>query len=85
MRVKVYNTMFYPHYEDIENTLEAMQEMVGGYIEMVGISNGNCIVCNEEGRLLGLPYNKTIEGYDIYGDFFVVGVNDEGDCEDIHE
>lgn len=41
----------------IVDTLEAMQSIVGGYIEVVGLSEENVIVCNEEGRILGLPAN----------------------------
>lgn len=50
------------HLEDIDNTLEAMQEFVGGYIEAVTLSDGKVIICNEEGKLLGLPYNRGFEG-----------------------
>ena len=85
MKVKFFGVGQEPCYKDIDNTLEAMQSLVNGYIEMVFIGNDNCIVCNEEGRINGMPYNRICEGYDIYGDFFVVGVDDEGDCTDIHE
>ena len=54
------------HLEDIDNTLEAMQEFVGGYIEAVTLPDGKVIICNEEGKLLGLPYNRGFEG-----DFFI--------------
>lgn len=40
---------------DIDNTLEAMQEIVGGYIEVVPLSDRLLVVCNEEGKLMGLP------------------------------
>ena len=40
---------------EIENALEAMQEQVGGYIEMVEIGEGLVAICNEEGKLEGLP------------------------------
>ena len=38
----------------IPNTLEAMQQMVGGYIEVIPLEDV-CLVCNEEGKLMGLP------------------------------
>lgn len=41
--------------KEIPYTLEAMQGLVGGYIETVEIMDGIVIVCNEEGKLLGLP------------------------------
>ena len=39
---------------EIENTLEAMQEFVGGYIEVINITDKILLVCNEEGKLRGL-------------------------------
>jgi len=49
----------------IPDTLEAMQEQVGGYIEMIILSqpnnlNGNCSLVgyvNEEGKPKNLPFN----------------------------
>lgn len=43
---------------DIPNSLQAMQEVVGGYIEAVYIGMGVNVICNEEGTLLRLPYNE---------------------------
>ena len=58
----------------IHNTLEAMQQVVGGYIETVTVATDLVIVCNEEGRLIGLPYNCTIAGgCDFVGTIFFVG------------
>lgn len=38
-------------------SLKELQEAVGGYIEMVWLSPKLVMVCNEEGKLMGLPYN----------------------------
>lgn len=38
-------------------TLEELQQAVGGYIEIVHISNSQIAVLNEEGKLNNLPYN----------------------------
>lgn len=38
-------------------TLEEMQGIVGGYIQIINIGNGNVMVINEEGKLLNLPKN----------------------------
>ena len=48
----------------IENTLEAMQHAVGGYIETFTIASDMVIICNEEGKLLDFPYNCMIAGED---------------------
>ena len=44
-------------FRHIENTLEAFQDLVGGYIEAVRICDGPITICNEDGRLLGLAEN----------------------------
>ena len=60
---------------EIDNTLEAKQHLVGGYIECVYPSNDNSVVfiCNEEGKINGMPLNRDI-GHDIIaGPFLIVG------------
>lgn len=62
---------------EIENSLESMQKMVGGNIEVYPLTDELVIVCNEEGKLYGLPctaivisdFSKNNEL--IVGDFFV--------------
>jgi hypothetical protein len=44
----------------IPNTLRALQETVGGYIETVTLDNGVVLICNEEGKLRDMPYNFTL-------------------------
>lgn len=36
-----------------ENSLEAFQKAVGGYIEVVTVASDLVLICNEEGRLPG--------------------------------
>jgi hypothetical protein len=59
----------------IPNTLEAMQQIVDGYIETFTIATDLVIVCNEEGRLAkSAPYNCTISGgVDFVGTIFFAG------------
>lgn len=38
-------------------SLEEMQNIVGGYIELISLKNGYMIV-NEEGKIYNLPYNE---------------------------
>ena len=44
--------------EEIENTLEAKQKFVGGYIEVVNLTDEIDLVLNDEGKLNGLPFNR---------------------------
>ncbi len=39
-------------------TLEELQEYVGGYIEIIRLTDKYLMVVNEEGRLLNLPFNS---------------------------
>lgn len=64
-----------PEPRDIPNTLEELQATVGGYIETVALATDTAIICNEEGRLLGLPYNCRFFGVDFVGPILVVGVD----------
>lgn len=57
-----------------ENTLEAFQEAVDGYIEAVTIAEDVVIICNEEGRLRGLPFNVNVCGVGFVGTVIAVGV-----------
>ena len=42
---------------EIEDGLSVLQELVGGYIEVVPGRHGSLIICNETGKLLGLKPN----------------------------
>lgn len=62
---------------DIENSLKAMQTIVGGYIECYALSPTETVICNEEGRIKDLPYNCYIEGNHFYGTIFICGTEEE--------
>ncbi len=47
--------------ETIDSSLEGLQKAVGGYIEaFYPFEETVCIVCNEEGKLNGMPLNRAI-------------------------
>lgn len=60
----------------MRNELKEMQAIVGGYIEVfpVGI-DGAVGVCNDEGRLMGLPWSRYVlaTAAPIAGQFFIAG------------
>lgn len=71
-----------PQIKTIEDTLLAMQKVVGGNIETFPLEDGAVLVCDEEGKLKGKPVNRVIRIYDsktgkfenidiIAGTFFV--------------
>jgi hypothetical protein len=45
--------------DDVKNepTLKAAQDFVGGYVEGITFPNGDYLIINEEGKLMGLPLN----------------------------
>ena len=70
-----------PEMVEVENTLRALQTEVGGYIETVTIASDAVIICNEEGRILGLPDNCRFYGVDFVGTVLIVGVNGPELCD----
>lgn len=77
-----------PKVIEINNTLEAKQNIVGGYIECAYLPNDEevVIICNEEGKINGLQLNRDI-GHDIIaGPFLIVGDDyDNGDFKSLTE
>ena len=69
----------------LENKLEALQEAVSidaeyiGLIEIIDIDERACILCNDEGKLIGLMPNRRLGDDIICGVFYVTGQNEEGD------
>lgn len=68
-----------PRMANITGDLNSLQQVVGGYIEAVyPYDDPVAIVCNEEGKLLGLPLNRKLEDYDIIaGTFVVCGLSED--------
>ena len=62
------------------NTLEAFQAAVGGYIEVLDLGGDAVLVCNEEGKLAGLPANRRVCGDTIAGTFLITGSADGEFC-----
>ena len=78
IRVLLFKPGEYGRAIEIEDTLESMQQTVGGWIEeYMPFEDEIAIVCNEEGKIQGLPPSRAI--YDdegqlldiISGDFFI--------------
>ena len=76
----------YPKMIEIEDSLEAMQKVVGGDIEeYMPFEDEVAIICNEEGKINGMPLNRAIYDSDkemidiIAGDFFVAFAPIESD------
>lgn len=68
-----------PELQEIDNTLSAKQKVVGGYIEYATREHYPDVVfiCNESGKLEGLPLNRSIGDDIIAGDFIIAGDDPE--------
>ena len=68
-----------PYQHEIPNTLEAMQQLVGGLIEPVRLSNRLILICDEEAKINGKEGNRRIGSEIIAGQFFIVADGSDGD------
>ena len=70
-----------PRIEVIPNTLTAKQKVVGGLIEYAYIDDNYdaAIICNEEGKFIGLSPNRLVGDDVIFGTFLIVGDNEDGE------
>ena len=66
-----------PYKARIDNTLEALQEIVGGYIEVVSFPADLVVICNEEGRLKGMEPTCDVCGVDFCGPVIFAGADGE--------
>ena len=79
MKVIIVKPFTQPYIKEIKNNLRSMQEVVGGYIEVIyPFDDRNiALVCNEEGKLEGLTPNRFLLDRNsgicdfICGDFFL--------------
>ena len=69
----------FPVAEEIEDTLEILQEKVGGLIQAVyPFDDDVALICNDEGKMINLPFNRAlmINGFIsdlLVGTFFICG------------
>lgn len=73
-----------PQIREIDGTLAGLQSLVGGDIQVVyPYDDPVALICNDEGKLIGLPLNRALrddegEIYDIVaGTFAVVGLTED--------
>ena len=76
---KIYAVVKHPderigHIMEVDNTLKAFQEVVGGRIVQIPFTPDVVIICNEEGKLLRLPFNCHFFGDCLVGTIMAVGI-----------
>lgn len=87
MKVLVVEPNRVPYAAETKNSLDEMQKIVGGLIQAVyPFDSPAALICNDEGKLLGLPLNRALRTpdigmvYDIIaGTFFLCGAPPESE------
>lgn len=75
----------------LENKLEVLQTAVSigatyrGLIEIISLDRESCIVCNEEGKLIGLEPNRRLGSDILCGVFYITGQTEDGDLASLPE
>lgn len=70
-----------PYETEIPNSLESEQQAVQGLIDLVYLDHGAILVCNDEGKLIGMDGNRVLDnGSIIAGPFFIAGDAGENFC-----
>lgn len=79
MNVLVVEPGYLPYEKEI-NGLREEQAVVGGLIQAIyPYEEQVAIVCNEEGMVNGLPYNRSVPGGygGVFGTFFICGLTED--------
>ena len=86
MQVVIVEPKKKPMVQNIDDRLEAMQEIVGGTIQAIyPFAEPIALICNDEGKFLNLPLNRALRDsagcvYDIVaGTFFLCAVPPDSD------
>lgn len=85
MRVLVVEPERRPEVREIDDSLKAMQEIVGGLIQPIYLDDSVVLICNDEGKMINLPMNRGLRDkggqiYDIVsGTFFLCGIPADSD------
>ena len=80
-----------PEVCELVNELDALQKAVSigadyqGLIEILYINERICILCNEEGKLIGLEPNRRIRNDILCGVFYVTGQDEEGNLTSLSD
>ena len=86
MKVLIVEPLKAPYVAEIDGSLESMQKIVGGLIQAIyPFDDSVALICNDEGKLMGLPLNRPLADssgniYDIIaGTFFLCAAPSDSD------
>ena len=75
----------HPTVTKIKDNLDSLQKAVSigadyqGLIEFVSLGNGDCIMCNEEGKRIGLDGNRRLGNNILVGVIYIMSENEDGE------
>ena len=75
----------------LNDDLDSLQKAVSigadyqGLIEIIGSGSGDCILCNEEGKRIGLEGNRRLGSDIIAGVFYIMSEGEDGDLASLSE
>ena len=81
----------HPKVTTLKDDRDSLQKAVSigsdqqGLIEFVSLGNGDCIMCNEEGKLIGLDGNRRLGNDILVGVFYVMSENEDGELVSLTE
>ena len=81
----------HPRVTTLGTELDDLQKAVSigadyqGLIEIINIGNGDCLLCNEEGKLINLEGNRRLGSDIIVGVFYICESDDEGNLVSLSE
>ena len=81
----------HPVVTELSDDLDSLQKAISigadyqGLIEIIGIGNGDCILCNEEGKLIGLEGNRRVGSDIIAGVFYIMSEGEDGELVSLSE
>ena len=60
MRVLVVEPEHKPEVRDIDDSLKAMQKIVGGLIQPIYLDDSVVLLCNDDGKFMDLPEDRLL-------------------------
>ena len=81
----------HPKVTKLRDNLDDLQKAVSigadyqGLIEIISLGNGDCLLCNEEGKLIGLEGNRRLGDDILVGVFYIMSENEDGELLSLTE
>ena len=75
----------HPKVTTIKDDLDSLQKAISigadyqGLIEIISLGNGDCLLCNEEGKLIGLEGNRRLGNDILTGVLYIMSENEYGE------